>query len=138
MSISSFWWFGVHFFHILVNFHHSDYLTDHQKLNIITNDHFIFDDLGHLFWHFSQLSSLGSLCQSSEVEQNAKISILFFNNLGGLFLHFGWLSLLKSLSWSLEVECNPKMSISFFEDFFSIWGWVGNGGYISQLKSNFR
>ena len=66
-----------------------------------------------LFSHFSQLSSLRWLGQSSEVECNPKLSISFFDDLGGLFLHFSQLS---SLSQSLEVEHNPKMSISFFDD----------------------
>ena len=43
------------------------------------------DDLGGLFLHFGQLSSLGSLSRSSEVEHSPKMSISFFDDLGGLF-----------------------------------------------------
>ena len=92
-----------------------------------------FDDLGGLFLHFTQLSSLGSLGLSSEVECNPKMNISFFDDLGGLFSHFGQPSLLRSLGQSSEVERNPKMNISFFEDFFQFCSW----GYIGQLKSNF-
>ena len=80
-----------------------------------------FDDLGGIFLHFGQLSSLGSISQPSEVECNPKMSISFFDDLGGLFLHFGQLSLLRSLGQSSEVELGG--------------GW--EGVYISQVKSNF-
>ena len=55
-----------------------------------------FDDLGGLFSHFSQLLSLRSLRQSSEVELNPKTSIslfedFFFNPWGG-----GYIDQLKS------------------------------------------
>ena len=66
--------------------------------------------------HFCQLSLLGSLSRSSEVECNPNTSISFFDDFGGLSLHFGQLSSLRLLSQSSEVERNPKMSISFFDD----------------------
>ena len=75
-----------------------------------------FDDLGGLFSHFSQLSSLRSLSWSSQNEHNPKTNISYFDDLGGLFLHFSQLLLLRLLSWSSEVERNPKTSISFFND----------------------
>ena len=67
--------------------------------------------------HFEQLSSLGLLGWSPEVERNfLKMNISFFDDLGGLLSHFGCLSLLGLLGRSPEVECNPKTSISFFDD----------------------
>ena len=56
--------------------------------------------------------------QSSEVEHNPKMNILFFDDLGAffIFLHFGQHFLLRSLGWSSEVERNPKMNILFFDD----------------------
>ena len=74
----------------------------------------LFDDLGGLLPHFGQLSLLGLLIQSSEVERNPKMSISFFDDLGGLFLHFSHCLSLRSLGRSSEVEHNPKTSISFF------------------------
>ena len=69
------------------------------------------------FLHFDQLSSLGLLGWSPEVERNfLNMNISFFDDLGGLLSHFGCLSLLGLLGRSPEVECNPKTSISFFDD----------------------
>ena len=68
------------------------------------------------FLHFDQLSSLGLLGQSSEVECNPKMSISLFDDLGPLLSHFSRLSLLGLLSQSSEVEHNPKMSISSYDD----------------------
>ena len=45
----------------------------------------LFDDLGGLLPHFGQLSLLGLLSQSSEVECNPKMSISSYDDLGGLF-----------------------------------------------------
>ena len=67
------------------------------------------------FLHFDQLSSLGLLGQSSEVECNPKMSISLFDDLGPLLSHFGWLSLLGLLGRSSEVERNWKMNILSFQ-----------------------
>ena len=68
---------------------------------------------------FFCLGGIGLLSQSSEVECNPKMNILFFDYLGGgnffIFLHFGRCSLLRSLGQSSEVEHNPKMNILFFD-----------------------
>ena len=45
----------------------------------------LFDDLGGILPHFGQLSLLGLLSQSSEVERNPKMSISFYDDLGALF-----------------------------------------------------
>ena len=83
---------------------------------------------------FGQRYLLRSLGQSSEVEHNPKMNILFFNDLGGLFHFFVFWStffcsdfLLRLLGRSSEVECNPKTNILFFDDlgglfhFFLFW-----------------
>ena len=84
INISLFVQFGGHFFFILGDFHHSDHSVNHQKLNIIQNNHFMFWWFGH-FLHFGWPLSLCSLGQSSEVEHNPKMSISFFNNSVAIF-----------------------------------------------------
>ena len=71
-----------------------------------------------VFLHFGQHLLLGSLGQSSEVECNPKMNILFFNDLGGLFCFFTFqLMFFAWIAWLIiEVERNPKMNILFFDD----------------------
>ena len=76
------------------------------------------DDLGGLFSNFGQLSLLGSLSQSSEIERNPKTNISVFNDLGGLFSHFGRHSSLGLLSQSSEIEHNPKYHLDLKSNFF--------------------
>ena len=115
-----------------INFHHLDHSADHQKLNVNPKTSIsFFDDLGGLFSHFSQVSSVRSLSRSSEVEHNPKLSISFFNDLGGLFSHFSQLLSLRSLNRSSEVEHNQKPTFNFLKIFFSILVGVG-GGYIGK------
>ena len=63
------------------------------------------DDLGGLLSHFSQLSSLGSLGQSSEVERNPKMNISFFDDLGALF------SILVNFHYSHHSADHHKLNI---------------------------
>ena len=127
-----FWWLRgpLLFFYILVDVFCSDRLANHQKLNVIQKWTFYFSMIKGAFFvflHFGRRFLLWSLGQSSEVEHNPKMNILFFNDLGGLFvfLRFGRCFLLRLLGWSSEVEHNPEMNIWFFDDlgaflFFSI------------------
>ena len=118
--------------------------ADHQKLNIIQNEHFIF--LAGEGWQMG-FESIDQPARSSEVERNPKMSILFFwlerggrwgsspstspadhqklNIIQKRRFHFfgwrGWQMGFESIDQpgrSSEVECNPKMSILFF-------GWRG-------------
>ena len=87
---------------------------DHQKLNVIHKWAFYF--LTRERWQ-TGFESIDQPSQSSEVERNPKMSILFF--LAGE----GWWMGLESIdqpSRSSEVKRNPKMSILFF--------WLERGG----------
>ena len=83
------------FFCILVDFCHSDYSANHQKLNIIQNEHFIFWWLRGLFFAFwlTFIAKIAWLIIRSWKE--SKMSIWIFDDLAGLFFHFGWLLSLR-------------------------------------------
>ena len=83
------------FFCILVDVCHWDHLANQQKLNVIQKQTFYFSmTLGpfFIFLHFGWCSSLRSPSQSSEVEHNPKMNILFFDDIGGLFHCFAFWS----------------------------------------------
>ena len=121
---------------------------DHQKLNVIQKWAFYF--LAGEGWQMG-FESIDQLNQSSEVELNPKISILFFGCRGVVdrvqvhwpaqpiirswtwsknkhliffFTGEGWQMGFESINqsgWLSEVECNPKLSILFF--------WLERGGW---------
>ena len=79
------------FFCISVNIFCLDRLADHQKLNVIQKQTFYFSmtwGAFFIFLHFGQHFLPRLLGQSSEVEHNPKMNILFFDDLGGLFQFF--------------------------------------------------
>ena len=107
MSISSYDDLGG-LFCISVTVCCSDHSANHQKLNIIQKQAFHF--LAEEGWQMG-FESIDQPGQSSGVEQNPKMSILFF------LIGEGWRMGFESINQpgqSSEVERNPKTSILFF------------------------
>ena len=78
-------------------------LADHQYLNVLQNEHFIF--LAGEGWQMG-FESMNQPGQSSEVERNPKMSIsFFFFFLAGEGWQMGFESI-NQPGQSLEVECN--------------------------------
>ena len=119
-------WNNMSFFHILINFHHSDRLANHQKLNVIyKNEYLIFWSLRGPLSHFGWLSLLGLLGRSPEVECNPKMSISYF-----------WLE--RGGRWVLSPSTSPTdlQKLNVIQKWaFHFFGWrrVADGVWVHRL-----
>ena len=94
-----------------------------------------FDDVGGLFSHFSQLSSLRLLGQSSEVECNPKLSISFFDDLGAFFHILVNFCPSDHSTNHQKLNFIQKPTLNFLKIYFqSLWG----GGNISNFFEFFN
>ena len=103
-----------HFFAFPSTFFCSDCSADHHKFECNPKMSIsLFDDLGDILPHFSRLSLLRLLSQSSEVERNPKMNISSYDDLGSLFPHFSRILSLWPLADHQKLSIIQKWAFHF-------------------------